>query len=293
MNKGISSHLTSNLKPLDLITGSYILIASVLAFLWIGLVQSAIILCCAFLIFLIPPLLRRLNNPISVFISDIYPMPLFAFLYIQTATFNQKSPVPLLDEHIAGIDQDLFGMQFCDLFSSAFPSLFFSEAMAFFYFSYYLMIPGVGFLLWIKNRVLYRSFIFTTALCFYFFYLVFSILPSEGPQFYLREGVILWKGYFFAPILNDILNALEVPTGAFPSSHVGIALIVTVFAWRFNKVLGVILTVLTSGLCAAVLYGGPHYFIDLPCGLVVGVIFILIAAPCFRFLKRTPRSDTP
>jgi membrane-associated phospholipid phosphatase len=154
--------------------------------------------------------------------------------------------------------------------------------MAFFYFSYYLMIPGMGLFLWFRKKERFSHFVFTSALCFYFFYWLFSLIPSAGPQYYLYEGFIEWKGVFFGPLLTHLLQAVECPTGAFPSSHVGVALIVCGFAWRQGRRPGLLLLILLTGLAASILYGGPHYFLDLPCGLAVGFVFLGCAETCAR-----------
>lgn len=288
------------LLPVDLITTGYLLLAAGMAAAWHERLPDAfwlapLLLAAALAALFVPSLLRRREQGLGRFISAWYPVLAFTFLYLNTSLLNSASPIPPIDAWLAGIDEALFGSPLCDRFSSACPHPVFGEAMAFFYFSYYLMIPGLGLFLWFRVRRLFDSFIFTSALCFYFFYLVFSLLPSAGPQFYLREGALQWQGFLFGPLLTTILENVEVPTGAFPSSHVGVALIVTCFAWRGSRPLGALFTVLLAGLCLAILYGGPHYFLDLPCGLAVGAVFYLAAPHVAAALSRTliPAEGTP
>jgi hypothetical protein len=269
-------------KPIDVITSAYLLLAAGLAAAWHARLPDAfwlapLLLASAVAVLFLPPYLRRTGNAFACFVAAGYPVVAFTFLYLGTSLFNAASPIPSLDPWLAGIDDNLFGGSLCDRFSAAYPHPVFAEIMAFFYFSYYLMIPGLGLLLWFRVRPLFDSFVFTTALCFYFFYLVFSLFPSAGPQFHLRGGALHWEGYLFGPLLTTILQNVEVPTGAFPSSHVGVALIATCFAWRTSRGLGGLFTVLCTGLSLAILYGGPHYFLDLPCGLAVGAFFYCAA----------------
>ncbi len=274
------------LAPVDKITCLYLIASGALASAWNSGLDKAELLIPLFfggaiLTALVPPMLRRIDRPWSVFLSAWYPVLCWTFFYKSTALLNKASPIPSLDPWLAKMDERFFSTPFCDLFSEALPQPGFAEAMAFFYSSYYIMIPGVGLWLWIRNRTLFFDFIFTTGFSFYLYYLLFSILPSAGPQYFLAGGEIRWEGWFFGPLLTDLLMAVECPTGAFPSSHVGIALVVTVFAWRSMRFAGTVLAFLSSGLAAAILYGGPHYFLDLPCGIATGVVFLFLSRITF------------
>ncbi len=279
-----------DLRPVDLITGLYLAMSGILALAWWGRLDGhrwliPLYFAGAVLTLTAPPYLRRLHRPFGRFLSAWYPILCLTFFYTSTALLNPASPVPALDPWLADVDTILFGRPVCEAFSERFPGAFFAELMAFFYFSYYFMIPGIALWLWIKNRSLFQEFVFCVALCFYFFYLVFSLLPASGPQYYLYGGKLIWNGILFGPLLTGLLESVEVPTGAFPSSHVGIALVVTVFAWRHHRLLGGLMAGLSTGLAAAILYGGPHYFIDLPLGLAVGAAFLLLAGPCARWIE--------
>lgn len=275
------------LRSMDRITCLFLLINTGLVLAWASRIDSPIMLGAAFLTgavaaFFIPPMMRQSSRKLIALIGTLYPVAAFTFLYMSTASLNHASPVPGLDPWLAGIDEALFGSLVCDRFKAALPHRPFAEIMAFFYFSYYLMIPGTSLLLWFKRRRLCFEYIFSVTFSFYLYYLVFSIVPSAGPQFFAHEGAIVWDGYFFGPLLTQILEHGELPTGAFPSSHVGIALVTSVFAWRFGRGFGALIAFLTLGLSCAILYGAPHYALDLPCGLATGWIFLLLS----RFMIR-------
>jgi hypothetical protein len=275
--------------PLDLITCIYMLVSGCLAGLWGRSVPGAAWICPLFIAgglasLWLPPLLRRSGHPLLIFLAAWYPVPALAFFYLSTARLNQGSPVPVLDPWLADWERDFFGGLVCERFSETCSSTLFAEIMAFFYYSYYIMIPGLGLLLWFRNKRLFPEFIFCTAMGFYVFYLIFAIAPSHGPQFHVNQGAILWDGHFFGPLLTNLLSRIEVPTGAFPSSHVGMAVVVTAFAWRHHRGLGLIAALLTAGLSAAILYGAPHYFLDLPCGIALGLVYLIAYGPLARKL---------
>ncbi|MFH2001553.1 MAG: phosphatase PAP2 family protein [Planctomycetota bacterium] len=287
-------HVEYSVRPVDLITCLYLLVNACLVLCWASRIESAYGYCAAFssaavAVMVIPPLCRCSTVPWVAFIGELYPIAGFTFQYMSTAVLNQASPLPWFDPWLAEIDRSLFGGLVCDRFSTAIPHPLFAESMAFFYFSYYLLIPSVSLILWFKNRGLCLDCIFSMACSFYLFYLIFSLFPSAGPQFYARQGAIEWKGFFFGPLLTSLLENTELPTGSFPSSHVGIALAITFFAWRFHRGLGVITAFLTSGLCFAILYGGPHYALDLPCGLVAGSVFLGLSRLISRTMKNVCR----
>jgi hypothetical protein len=284
--------------PVDLITSLYLAASAGLAIAFSLTGASLCLLASAYAVGAIlawkaPPWLRSRKAAWIRFLCAWYPVLCFTPLYTSTALLNGGSPIPSLDPWLAHMDELLFQGSFCDLFSSALPHQLFAEVMALSYFSYYLMIPGVGLFLWFRNRQRFFEFVFCTAFCFYFFYLIFSLVPSEGPQFFLRGGALHWDGRLFGPLLTGLLQQVEVPTGAFPSSHVGIALICLVFAWRQHRLFGAGVALFFSGLCAAILYGGPHYFIDLPCGLAVALLFILFSGPVRAWLTRKPDESGP
>lgn len=278
------------LEPIDLITGLYLLASGSLAVAWYdGLDQyqwlAWVFILGALVVFTLPPWLRKKDKAWSRALAAWYPVLSFTLFYLSTAPLNQASPLPSLDPWLEEMDVRLFNEPFCHLFSRNVSSPIFAEAMAFFYFSYYALLPGLSVYLWIRNRRLFYSFVFCTGLCFYVFFLFFSIVPSGGPQFHIHGGSIHWNGTFFGPLLTAILLELESSTGAFPSSHVGITLIVTAFAFRQHRALGWVLALFLTGLAAATQYGGPHYFIDLPCGAAVGFLFLKLCNPCQRALE--------
>ena len=60
--------------------------------------------------------------------------------------------------------------------------------------------------------------------------------------------------------------------GAFPSSHVGVAVVILLFMWRFKpKVAVAVFLPIVIALSLATVYGQYHYFTDVIAGLVMGI----------------------
>ena len=68
-----------------------------------------------------------------------------------------------------------------------------------------------------------------------------------------------------------VLHAGSTRGTAFPSSHVAIALAISLSAFRWRRLPGVVLLVLTALLGAGAVYGGFHYATDVVAGMALGV----------------------
>lgn len=279
----------SILRPVDLISIFYLLVSGILAavFLFPSITGGLVALAHGAVVIALPFCLRALGQESKGwknFVREWYPAAFFFALYAETALINSGSPVSSLDPWLSGIDDAVFGAQLSEAFPVAVPMTWFQEWMAFSYCSYYVLIPGGGLYIWLKNRRAFSDFLFTTAACFYFCYIVFIIFPAGGPQMYLHDGVIHWDGVFFGPLLTAMLGTLESDTGAFPSSHIAISLIVVVSVWRLKGGLRYLFVLVFIGLFLATVYGGPHYAIDLPAGVAVGILFLLAGGRLKRAL---------
>ena len=144
---------------------------------------------------------------------------------------------------------------------------------------------------------------------FFLFYLIFDFLPVAGPQFYFKavgtdqiaQGTFPDIGYYFDQIDFDVHNrdfilpipgwedgpmykalviahdAGERPTAAFPSSHVGVAVVVMWLAWETrNKKLFFTLLPFSVLLFFATFYIQAHYAIDAIAGLFAGTAFYFL-----------------
>lgn len=230
-------------------------------------------------------------------------------------TFDLNRIFPNLDPYFAQWEQSLFGYQPALLFAEKWTNPVFSELMYMGYSSYFFLLVAVTLYYFFKryDEFLRMSFVILTS--FFVFYVIFVILPVSGPQFYylaagldnIRQGVFPDVGNYFMtndemmemPGYSDGLfyhfmihmhNAGERPTAAFPSSHVGVTLVLLLLAWRsgsrrlFYWVLPFLLL-----MCLATVYIRAHYAIDVFAGLISGtmIYFILqfLYTRCFSQTK--------
>ena len=133
---------------------------------------------------------------------------------------------------------------------------------------------------------------------FFLYYVVFVLLPVTGPQYYyavvgldnIANGIFPDIGTHFAlhqdklPIPGDpngffhqLLEAAhetgERPTAAFPSSHVGITVILSILAWKArNKPLFILTLVFLVLINLATIYLRAHYVIDIIAGWITAIV---------------------
>jgi membrane-associated phospholipid phosphatase len=112
----------------------------------------------------------------------------------------------------------------------------------------------------------------------YIFYFIFSIFPSAGPQFYFNPPQnILPDAFVFDKVMHFIQQTAEQPTGAFPSSHVGISVIILLIARTKAPAFYKYAWPLVLLIMMSTVYIKAHYVVD-----VIGGLFI---APFILYLS--------
>lgn len=240
------------------------------------------------------------------FIRVVFQCALLSYWYPDTFEFNRF--LPNLDYLFASTDQALFGGQPALHFCQSLPYTFVSEAFNLGYVSYYPMILAVCLFYFIKKYELFEKISFVIVTSFFVYYLIYIFVPVAGPQFYypaigldnVSKGVFphigdyfnyhqeLLKGQdfahgFFNWLVDDTQRIGERPTAAFPSSHVGIATILMIYAWRGSRKLFVWLLPLYLLLCGATVYIQAHYLIDAIAGFISAIIIYYIVSAMFRY----------
>jgi membrane-associated phospholipid phosphatase len=74
--------------------------------------------------------------------------------------------------------------------------------------------------------------------------------------------------------MHSILFNVEKPTGAFPSSHVGLAIILSYLAYKHHKKLFYITLPFVTGICFATVYLKEHYVIDVLAAFLIAPVFV-------------------
>ena len=232
-------------------------------------------------------------------------MSFLAYWYPDTYEFNRL--FPNLDHLFAAAEQFLFHCQPSVEFCKWLPSMWFSEPFNFGYFCYYPMIAVVTIYYFLYRFQWFEKVSFVLVASFFIYYLIYIFIPVAGPQFYfpaigmdnVTAGIFPAIGDYFSQ--NSILlpgpgfehgffyNLVELsqavgerPTAAFPSSHVGIATIVLIMAYRAKKSLGYLLLPIYILLCGATVYIQAHYLIDVLAGWISSVIIFMFCTYLYK-----------
>lgn len=226
------------------------------------------------------------QQTIAHIISWLLAYAFLGFVYKETALLNQLF-FDKIDPILINIDQKIFGFQPAIEFSKNYSSLIFSELMFFGYFFYYLMpLIVVATFVWKNNKRL-KEFCSLLIASFVVYYLIFIFLPAEGPQFHFSypNNYIDAQG-IFGTIVKMIQDAGEAPTAAFPSSHVGISVIVLLWLYEFDYNIFMWILPFVLILFFSTVYIKAHYAIDVLAGICTGMLIYLIVHPVINLYNK-------
>jgi len=217
--------------------------------------------------------------------SDWYPLLIMPFLYLELGALNVAvHGGRYFDGTVMGWEEMLFRSQPSQEWASALPNTALSEALHFFYLSYYFIIYLPPLYLWLRGwgggRALaaHQHMLFTLMLVFLGHYLVFIFFPVQGPRYlFPPPGGELSQGFMYH-LAHAILERGSSQGTAFPSSHVGVAFAQTALVFLFLRRAAPLILVSSVGLALGAIYGGFHYAVDVLGGLVLGLL-LFVAAP--------------
>jgi len=234
---------------------------------------------------------RRPANLLLDFLRRCYPILAYAVFYYETGQLNQMLYTGYLDAYFLRLERWLFGWQPGLELMDRFPSLWVSEILYASYFSYYLMIGGVGLALLLRNRRQFAHFVSVVSFVFYVCYLIYIFTPVVGPRVACR-GVIAMplppdvvpstppvtpesvaNGLFYQ-IMTWIYDHFETPGAAFPSSHVAIAVCTVYFSFLYLRPIRWVHLTIVVLLCLATVYGRYHYVVDVVAGGLMAALLI-------------------
>ena len=220
------------------------------------------------------------------FIHLFYPILLLSYFYGETALINNLIFSEYLDPIIYNWEQTLFGFQPSLEFSIRFPQPWFSELLYMGYFSYYLLTFGVSLMFFIIKPTMAENVNFLIITSLFIYYLIFIIFPVVGPQYYFSPPFSeVANSGFFSRMVKLIQHYGEHPTGAFPSSHVGLVVIFLTMTYNNLRWLFWVIVPLFLLILLATVYIKAHYAIDIFAGLLSAPIVYYISGILFRLIK--------
>ncbi len=269
------------LRPLDAVVAAYL--GAALVPLSIGAVRG-LPGCERELVFdvsvlagvaLLAALSRASNNSLLLLLRLAYAPLLFAPLYRQTATIWPVLHRVSFDGVIAHAEQAVLGLQPSLVFAQHAPWPWLSELFCLAYFIYYLFVPAMVIVpLLTRGYAAAEDVMFAAALCFCACLAIFWLFPTIGPLYWFapHTGPELYPGFVFNHAVYAITSRGEVPTGAFPSSHIALAVLLTMRARRLVPRLFPFMLAVTALMCFAVVYLREHYAVDVPAGVLMALL---------------------
>ena len=184
------------------------------------------------------------------------------------------------------------------------PWLALSEVFYAAYFSYYLMIAGIGVALFLRDRRHFFHYISVVSFVFYLCYVVYIFLPIIGPRVFLQTingyhlpavwqsmtpgttyPAVVQKGLCFR-LMGFIYDIFESPGAALPSSHVAVAICTVRFSFLYLRPIRYAHLLVAILLCLSTLYCRYHYAVDVISGLITAAVLIPLGNHLyFRFQK--------
>lgn len=219
-------------------------------------------------------------------VADWYPLLIIPLLYsaldvLNTAVWDGRFFDPL----ILRAEEWLFGGQPSSTFARAVPWVPLSELLHAAYISYYPLIYLPPLALYLRGqRKEFQATLWPMVTAFLLHYIVFIYFPVQGPRYLFPiPGGAVAQGPIFG-LAHSILETGSSRGAAFPSSHMAIAVVQTVSAFRFLPRAAPVILLATVGLGVGAVYGGIHYATDMVAGAMTGLAIALF----FLQLDRRP-----
>jgi membrane-associated phospholipid phosphatase len=295
---------------IDYATQGYLAVVAVLILLlhgkavplwpWLLLAHAVVI---ALVHVLIVSNARRPSNRVLDFLRHFYPLLLYAGFYRETGELNQMAMTGYLDPFFIRLEEGIFGVQPSLTLMQSLPFWPVSELLYASYFSYYLMIGGVGLALFVRDRRRFDHYVSVVSFVFYVCYLIYIFTPVMGPRIFqsgikgyelpaeVQPGVVpecpaaVQAGLFFR-IMAAIYDVFESPGAAFPSSHVAVALTTVYFSFRYLRRIRFLHLAVAGLLCLSTVYCRYHYVVDVAAGGLTALLLVPLGNRLyFRFHK--------
>ena len=200
--------------------------------------------------------------------------------YAEVPWLNQALASGYRDPLVLAWERTLTGFDPSRELAGRFSWLWMSESLHFAYLSFYPAIYLPPIALAVRGRLREAT---TTALgiliasvvC----YLVFAVFPVQGPRYFGPP-----QGVPDGPMRRLTLMILESGSSrgaAFPSAHMALMTAQAGLALRFQRKMGVFLTLAALGVGVGAVYGGFHYTVDMAAGTLVGLASAWFALKCY------------
>lgn len=226
-----------------------------------------------FLIFVIP-ILDRSQNRVIHFARHWYIIAILTFIYWSVGHLVHMIFPGLFDGYIISFEKSIFG-QLPNVWVQRFENPFLTEIMQISYAIYWATVPvGAAIFYFAKRYKEFERMQFFTLLAFFISYLLFILIPVAGPRLMIPDQIYAsYDGLLVTRVLRRFVEGAGLHGGAFPSSHVAVAIVVLFFVWKYFPRIGKwIFLPAVIALSIATVYGQYHYLTDVIAGVAMGIL---------------------
>ena len=174
-----------------------------------------------------------------------------------------------------------------------------TEYLQFTYVLYFPLLLFVGVALLVsERRRTFTTYLVVINLSLFTCHLFYFLVPVRSPLYimddpkfaeYLTYTTSLGGLWYAENLRQGLLNATTMRYDCFPSGHTMHTLLAILFAWRANRKVGVITTVIGVSIVFSTLYLRYHYAIDLVAGVfAAGVVLWVGTRVSAKYWSRDP-----
>lgn len=269
-------------RPIDVITIGYLFLLDVIILLYHGnlrrpLVFIALHLFIVALIVVLVILGQRTKSGLVHFFREWYPGLFFIFGFEEIEFLVDMVTPQRIHNTLIAIDRAILGTH-PTVWLEQYVRPWLTELMMFCFSSFYFLLPLLGLVFYFKREYSHlRELLLSSGIAFYICFVAFIFFPAEGPWVtlaHLHQEPL--RGGLFALLVKFVESKGSIRGGAFPSSHVAVALVVLVIAFRHHRTIFWFLLPIITGLLVSTIYGRFHYIADVISGLFVGIVGLVI-----------------
>jgi len=216
---------------------------------------------------------RDENSRYQSFFRMLYPGLMFTFFYKTSGTTIFLIFDGFYDWQLTTFEKMLLGVNPTLYIDRHLLNVWLTEILSFCYFSYYLMLPVFALSAFFKKDYdIIRRCLTACSLAFFISYILFFLYPIEGPRwFFAGEYLHAVEGPVFRPVVDLVIDGAAFQGGCMPSSHVAVALVILMFAFKYYRRAGWALLPLNIGLAIGTFWGRFHYISDVFVGVAIGI----------------------
>jgi len=228
------------------------------------------------------PLLDLKNNRLLHFLRHWYLVFTLILIYWNVGNFIHLIFPSHFDYLIISFEESMFGIP-PNIWIQRYVNPFLTEVMQLSYAVYWFVIPvGAGIFYFNRRYRECEYLLFFTFGTFFLSYLFFIFVPVAGPRFMMIDQIYVeYKGLFLTGLFRSLVEGSGLKGGAFPSSHVAVAVVILIFVWKYYPNIGKwgFLPAVVA-LSLSTVYGQYHYITDMIAGLIMGIIIGFVGITC-------------